>query len=648
MRRRRFDVDDGIATLALALSDHLTIADLKPLVALTGEAPATRKADLAAAVVRHLEGDRLEAVWRGLDHLQRAAVAEVVYSASPQFDADRFFAKYGREPNWGSAGNHGRGRKPSPLCFFFYGNGVMPADLKGRLRAFVPAPPAPTIKALEQLPALYKRPFKRWNTSTAKPEHGIESIPLMVRETERSAQRELLSLLRLVDAGKVGVSDKTRKASAVTLDAIAAVLEGGDYYPFVPPKDKWHDENAGPIRSFAWPLLIQAGGLAQLSGSRLQLTRAGRQALVEPAAETLKRVWEKWTDTTLLDELSRIECVKGQTGKGKHGLTAVSSRREAIVSALAQCPAQRWVPADELLRFMRASGEEFAVSRNPWHLYIGELQYGSLGYDGRHEILELRYLLCLLFEYIATLGLIDVAFIPPAGAREDYDDLWGTDDLPFFSRYDGLMFIRVTPLGAYCLGIAQSYAPTPVEAKPVLRVLSDRQITVIGTELEPGDRLALDAYAVGTAGGGWRLDAAKLLAAVEAGRSIAEIRQFLSARSEAPLPAAVVRMLDDVAQRCGCVQDRGLARLIECSDGALAALIAEDPRTCKYCTRMGERHLVVPAASEAAFGRRLREIGYLLAPGAAQLSAGRGTGASNGSAPLSPIRSTWVRRAGTA
>jgi hypothetical protein len=48
--------------------------------------------------------------------------------------------------------------------------------------------------------------------------------PLTVRESERAAQRELLSVLRLVDAGKVAVSDKTRKASSMTSDAITAVL----------------------------------------------------------------------------------------------------------------------------------------------------------------------------------------------------------------------------------------------------------------------------------------------------------------------------------------------------------------------------------------------------------------------------------------
>jgi hypothetical protein len=609
---RRFHADEGIATLAVALSELMNAADLKRLAALTNERLPTRKADLAAVIVRHLEGERLRAVWQGLNKLQRDAVAEVVHSTSTQFLADRFRAKYGRDPNWGSTDHYGSIRSPSPLCFFFYGNRVMPADLKERLRAFVPPPAEAKVESLEQLPSVYERPYERWSRGTKKKEQGTEPVPLAVREGERSAQRELLSVLRLVDAGKVAVSDKTRRASSATMDAITAVLDGGDFYPFEPtPKNEWY----GPMRAFAWPLLVQAGGLAQLSGSRLQLTKAGRKALAEPAAQTLKTLWEKWTDTTLVDELSRIECVKGQTGKGKHGLTAVSSRREAIADALAECPAQRWIAVDELLRFIRASDYDFAVSRNAWNLYIGELQYGSLGYDGAQGILEARYLLCLLFEYAATLGLVDVAFIPPAGARSDYDQLWGTDDLPFFSRYDGLLFFRITALGAYCLGTSESYEPLPVEVKPLLRVLHDMGIAAIGAELEQGDRLALDAYAVRVSDFVWRLEAGKLLAAAEDGRSVDEIREFLAARCGAALPDTVARLLEDVAERCSRLHDRGLARLIECEEPALAALVASDTRTRKHCMRAGERHLVVPASSEAAFRRALREVGYLLAPG---------------------------------
>jgi hypothetical protein len=631
----RYNVDGGIPTLEAALSERMNADALKKLAALTREKLPTRKADIAAVIIRHLEGERLRTLWQCLDELQRAAVAEVVHSDSSQFAADRFRAKYGRDPNWGSLDRYRRNDRPSPLCFFIY-DGVMPDDLKERLKAIVPPPVAAKIKTLDRLPAAYDRPFERWDEKQRTREKGIEVVPIAVRETERAAQRELLSVLRLVDAGKVAVSDKTRRASSATIDAITAIFEGGDYYPHVAPKSKWHDENAGPIRAFAWPLLVQAGGLARPAGAKLQLTKEGRKALSEPAAETIRTLWTEWVTTDLLDELSRIECVKGQTGKGRRGLTDVFSRRDAVAEALAECPAGGWISTDEFLRFMRASGSDFAVTENAWGLYIGELQYGSLGYDNSGRILEERYLLCLLLEYAATLGLIDVALIPPAGARDDYHSMWGTDDLPFFSRYDGLMYFRVTPLGAYCLDTASDYEPAPVEVKPVLRVLPNLEIAAIGSTLEQGDRLALDAYATQVSDLVWRLDAGRLLAAIEAGRPVVEIREFLAARSGTPIPDTVVRLLADVADRSVKVHDRGLARLIECADPVLATLIANDSRTGKHCMRAGERHLVVPASSEAAFRRTLRELGYLLSAGDPRPARNRRMSRSDAVAPQAP------------
>ena len=41
----------------------------------------------------------------------------------------------------------------------------------------------------------------------------------------------------------------------------------------------------------------------------------------------------------------------------------------------------------------------------------------------------------LLFEYAATLGMIDVAYVDPEGARTDFRRLWGVDELRFLSRY---------------------------------------------------------------------------------------------------------------------------------------------------------------------------------------------------------------------
>jgi len=614
---KRYHANEGIPTLRVALMKYMNADDLKKLAKHTKQKIPTRKADIAAVIMRHLDGERLETVWQSLDELQRAAVAEVAHSSSTKFLADRFHAKYGRGPNWGTADKYGYRRSPSPLGFFFYG-GVMPDDLKAQLEAFVPKPAAAKIKTLVELPVAYDLPYSRWNSKTRTKEEGTEEVPLAVHQTELTAQRELLSVLRLVDSGKVKISEKTRRPSAAAVKTIMSILEGGDYYPVIPIKSKWDDENAGPIRAFAWPLIVQAGKLAQLSGSKLQLTKAGRKALSEPAAETLRKLWSKWIDTAIIDELSRVECVKGQTGKGKRGLTAISSRRDAIADTLVECPAGFWISTDEFYRFVRASGNDFTVTRNAWELYICEKQYGSLGYEGGDQILDERYLLALLLEYAATLGVIDVALIPPAGARYDYGSLWGTDELVYFSRYDGLMYFRITPLGAYFLGFETVYQPPPMEIKPVLSVLPNLEVAAIGAELERGDRIALDTYATQVSDLVWRLDQTKLLATVEEGRPISEVREFLTARSGVTIPDTVTRLLDDVADRSTKIHDRGLARLIECADPALATLIANDSRTRRHCMLAGERHLVVPASSEAAFKRTLREVGYLVAMGEAK------------------------------
>src|SRR6266542_148206 len=218
-------IDRGISTLAVALSDYMTVPELKALVRLTKNASPGPKPDFAKHILEFLQGDRLRMVWQSLDDLQKAAVAEVVHSMDTDFPADRFRAKYGKLPDFETASpGRTQGLGPTPLRFFFYGGaqqgGVMPDDLKERLRSFVPPPIEAEVESTEQLAPVYDRPCQEWNPQTTQREQRTEPIPLSVRERQHSARRELLSVLRMVDAGKVMVSDKTRRASGATIDAI--------------------------------------------------------------------------------------------------------------------------------------------------------------------------------------------------------------------------------------------------------------------------------------------------------------------------------------------------------------------------------------------------------------------------------------------
>ena len=325
----------------------------------------------------------------------------------------------------------------------------------------------------------------------AKSEEKIAA--LTHRDMERAAQQDLLAVLRLIDGGKVAVSAKTGRASAAAMRRIAEVLAGGDFYEIEEP-GKRRRQAPGPVRAFAWPWLMQSGRLAARHGPKLELTKAGRQALGLPPAETLRLLWQRWTKSKLLDEFSRIDVFKGQASPtGKRAMTSPASRRAVVGSAVRDCPVGSWVSVDEFWRYMRAADYDFEVTSEPWRLYIIDPYYGTLN-NPVWSMIQGRYVSCLLLEYAATLGMIDVAITPPAWAREDFTDYWGVDELDYLSRYDGLWHFRLNALGAYCLGLADQYQPSTAPSQGAVTVFPDRRLRTAG-ELSFDEKLLLELYA---------------------------------------------------------------------------------------------------------------------------------------------------------
>ena len=526
---RRYDSHRSyIATVEEALV-RLSVDQLRAMVRLLPKARRTgRKAELIAEIERHLAGDLLRALWARLGETAQLAVREALHGTGGGFSPRQFRAKYGSLPA-GAGIRRWDNAKVTRLSLFLYApdvrstNSVIPGDLASRLQEFVAEAEAPTLSVCDDLPATVA--LRRWRGTG----ETVEQVPLVLRDTEHPVRHELPAVLRLVDAGKVAVSAKTLRPSAAAVRRIGEVLSGGDFFPA---------PVAGPIRAHAWPWLMQAAKLAEPHGTKLALTRAGLAAFGAPPEQTLRRLWQRWLTSTLLDEFNRVDVIKGQGGRGRRSMTSPAGRRPAIGEALAACPVGRWVSCDELGRFIRAAGDDFSVTRDPWTLYLFDPEYGSLGYDGYHEweFLEGRYLLCVLFEYAATLGMIDVAYTDPRGARPDYTGMWGTDDLEFLSRYDGLRYVRLTALGAYCLGLTEKYTPSTPEAGASLTVFPDLRVQVAGAPLSAAEALLLETYATAESEGLWRLDHSRTVQAVEGGHQVADLRAFLTSRDDQDLP----------------------------------------------------------------------------------------------------------------
>jgi len=271
-----------------------------------------------------------------------------------------------------------------------------------------------------------------------------EARPVFLRYTAADALSNLVAMLELADEGQLRCRAGSRQPYAATIRLAEDALVAGDFYG-----------GGEPIAAYAWPILLLTGGLARLDGSRLEPTTRGRAVLAGPSYPALGALWDRWLGSVSHDEFGRVEAVRGQRRTGT--LTPVAERRGAIADGLAALEPGVWTDVDDVLACLRDPEQPpLAVARNLtalWRLYLDDPYHGSLGRASAvaWAVLESRYALCVLFEYAATLGVIDVAYTGPDGARDDYRGLWGADRLSRLSRYDGLLAVRVNEFGAAVL-----------------------------------------------------------------------------------------------------------------------------------------------------------------------------------------------------
>ncbi|MCP4456297.1 MAG: hypothetical protein GY809_32970 [Planctomycetes bacterium] len=340
----------------------------------------------------------------------------------------------------------------------------------------------------------------------------------------------------------------------------------------------------------------------------------GRGMLKAMDADQIKQGLTRFDGDDMFDELNRITNIKGQTGKGKRCLTKPSLRKNPILDAMTHWPVNQWMTLDDAYRAVLAHGHRFSVCRtNPWHLYFGDQRYGSLGHDGTADSLERQYLRALIMEPLATLGLADIAYTTPHDQWPEFRDMWGVDDMGYCSRYDGLMYVRLNELGAFCLDITDTYQANLPESKSLFKILPTLELALVQhRNLNALDRVRLEQVAMPQNDYVWALDKKHLLEKLESGMSVQQVREFLIAYGENEIPETVGTFLNDLNRRTNAVKASQEALLIEIRDKETAALIAHDRVAGKYCTLAGSKHVVVRKHHEKPFRKALKTMGYIL------------------------------------
>ena len=619
-------IDTRPAWATPSLEDALnadTVDDLKWYAAGLSDRVPTRKAELVALLRRTLSDPaEVRRLWEQLKPIQRQVVAEVVHNLGGRWDYAVIRAKYPgsaapKDYHDYSTPFNQRQKAATPYDLLFHSypevGRCVPRELATVLRNVAPRPEPLQLRGRVEPPAI--------PDPSIYTKHGGKVPKVFVSDVERAALHDLGATLFLVQQGKVSVG-ATGLPTLASLRHLREHLLVGDYFA------DGYDRADEAIRPLALVVLVQAARWAVRAGpgGKLELTRAGEDPLAESVQPRhVREVWERWLKSDLLDELSRIKPIKGQQSRKTH-LTKPAERRPKLAVALRACPVGQWVELDEFFRYLRAEKLAPNVERGDTSgLSIGSYyEYGwleSVSDSTYWDVVVGSYLRALLFEYAATLGMVELAYTRPEATPHEFGDVYGLDDYEYLSLYDGLLGFKLTALGAYVLGLAESYTPpaAPVEqGKPPLLVLPNLDVVVANaTALTPTDRAMLERVGVAQSEGVYRLSRDRVLDATQHGLTGEQIRQFLAGKAglaESRLPQTVRSFFDDLERRVGLLREAGRVLVLESDDPLLLTELAHTPslRGMTQLATVGDRTvLLVPHDQETVARRQLKKLGYL-------------------------------------
>ena len=434
--------------------------DLKEYVLLLGgRSTITRKAERIEFIAQTmLDKASLRAIWQGLDGISRRAIS-VAFHNEGEFSQAAFVAQYGTLPPRPKK-RDGRSsyyyKIPILFDLFVIGDHI-PDDIMPLLADLVLPPERFQLEGAADAPSQLELGGR------------VEDVTAV--ETELIGRTDLLTYLRFMEQDQLRFGPQNQRLTAASLRKVLANLMAGD---FREPTEKVTARTT--IRPTGLDVFTQESGLATRTG---KLTKAGRTYLSTQDPAIMLEAFEKWATGGKFEELHRIAQLGGLNARGTQ-LTEPAYRRDKVIEALSWCPAGQWIAIGDFYRAILIWNFDFEVEQSRFsNLYVGSRYYGELtGAGDSWRITHGLYINVILWEYLGTIGAVDVAFL-----QDDFESALDTDYLPIegpISLYDGLTHFRINPWGAYLLGQAAEYVPSQPRRKTLFTIDKDRRVHLVG------------------------------------------------------------------------------------------------------------------------------------------------------------------------
>jgi hypothetical protein len=207
---------------------------------------------------------------------------------------------------------------------------------------------------------------------------------------------------------------------------------------------------------------------------------------------------------------------------------------------------------------------------------------------------------------LAGFGILDIAYNYPKNERVQIVSA------PYLSEFDGLQYVRLTPLGAYVVGLKEEY-DVVIKQETANLVLDEKRLLI---HMEGTDRLKamiLEKISTRVSENCYKLSYPSFLKECSSRKDILDkIKLFREHVAEKP-PRIWENFLDEVINKIDpLISDPSMMVFRLKENPELISMMAQDDVLRKYILKAEKYHILIPKKNLGQVKKRMEEFGYFM------------------------------------
>jgi len=316
-------------------------------------------------------------------------------------------------------------------------------------------------------------------------------------------------------------------------------------------------QDASRINDFkvALPLFVLSADIGLLEIEKTGNVIPGKKSLnllSNPAHHLAKKLFETYVAKNNIFETHYITYISVRDGE--HWLKWEECRKP-VIDLLRTCPVSSWVEFGDFEKYMTMfHGEFFRKILNCAVFFQGlKTEYGYYGYTPGWSECEAQ-IIRLILSFLGAIGMLDIAYAEKTPRFKDVDD----------SFCVGIAGFRITPLGAWILGLTDKYEATDTltlqHEEGGLVVQPDYMVIISGLKSRIAHESRLSGFLTKISSEDnismYKIDFQSMVRAFNSGLEPRAVKTILEKASSRPMPVNVARSFDDWQAKVGKVKIR--------------------------------------------------------------------------------------------